>query len=165
MSLLLLKCSWARCCSDSREGERPWLENGGAQQQWDLQQLPLLQQHQIRGTKVWTKHRQLPQTERWASEFCCFTKYMPGLTLTGLAGVQQVCILLVPDGSAPQRGAAVAFASQARTPAARQGAWGPAEGAGAAGAAPAAWRETETLALAHTPALPHQEKVKTPQKR
>lgn len=87
-----------------------------------------------------------------------------GSHLTGLTGVQQVCILLAPGESAPWRGA-VAFASQAQTPAARRGAWGPAEGAGEAGAAPAVWRETKKLGPActpaHTPALPHQEKVKT----
>lgn len=44
-----------------------------------------------------------------------------GSRLTGLAGVQQVCILLAPGESAPWKGA-VAFASQARTLAARQGA-------------------------------------------
>lgn len=42
------------------------------------------------------------------------------LSVSLVSLVQQVCILLVSDESAPPRGAAVAFASRARTLAARQ---------------------------------------------
>lgn len=75
----------------------------------------------------------------------------------------QVCAPVALGGSVRQSGvAAVACASRALTLAAHQAAFGPAEGAGAAGAAPAAWKETRTPTMpAHMPALPQTEKVKT----
>lgn len=88
---------------------------------------------------------------------CCFTNGRFGVCLTGFVDARQACVPLVFDGSAQQTG--TEYASPAQTPAAPQAAWGPAEGAGAAGAAPAAWRETETQVPEVTPALPHQEKV------
>lgn len=97
---------------------------------------------------------------RPVTALCCFTNSTLGFSLTGLVDVQQVRVLLVFDGSALQNGMVVECVSRARTQAARRAVWGPAEGAGAAGAVPAAWRETETPVAELTPALPHREKVK-----
>lgn len=71
----------------------------------------------------------------------------------------QVCVLPALEESVLRRGVVVVCVSQVQTLAARQAVWGPAEGAGAAGAAPAAWRETRTPMPAHRPALPQPEKV------
>lgn len=93
-----------------------------------------------------------------AAVLCCFTASVPEFGLTGLADVLQVPVPLVLDGSVS--GVVVECASRAQTLAARRAVLGPAEGAGAAGAAPAAWRETETRTPEFTLALPHQGKVK-----
>lgn len=73
--------------------------------------------------------------------------------------VQQVFVPLALEESVLQSVAAVECVSRVQTRAVPREVWGPAEGAGAAGAVPAAWRETRIPMPEHMPALPHLEKV------